>query len=357
MDEMMAQLQGWMGRSQAVEGRLTEAHSAVLDAFCEALAALQGLATLSPQAAAAVWNGLQIAQQTAQGDRQIGPGHWTYQIERLTPAGVQLTFRRASPDQAEAGFQVDNENRLFGTFYIQLDDPAAGKEFAFSLKQTPDGWALVRWQEEQEICSPLAAAPAEMAFWNPNPKVYFWDDLVPTDGQALTSWLAGPGTVSQPAKPLQENLALKVCAKCGAPLEPNVRFCGQCAAPVLAAQALAPLPAAATPVTPSQVQVSLPTMVAQAPTWHLVVKPGGQTIALKGNISIGREQDNDLRLDDQKLSRHHAVIEAAGKGWQVRDLGSTNGTGVNGQRISAPLLLKVGDVIELGDARLTLELR
>jgi len=41
----------------------------------------------------------------------------------------------------------------------------------------------------------------------------------------------------------------------------------------------------------------------------------------------------------------------------VRDLGSTNGTGVNGKRISAPLVLKAGDVIEVGDTRLTLELR
>ena len=318
MNEIMAQLQEWMGRSQAIEGRLAEAPSTVLDAFCEALVALQGPATLSPRAAAAVWNGLQIAQRTAQGERQTGAGHWAYQIERLTPAGVRLTFRRASPNQAEIGFQVDNTNRLFGAFYVQLDDPAKGKEFAFSLKQTLDGWALVRWQDEQEICSPLAATPAEMAFWNPNPKVDFWDDLVPMDGQALTSWLA---------------------------------------APVLAAQAPVPLPAAAIPVPPSQVLVSLPTMVAQAPTWHLVVQPGGQTLALTDELSIGREQDNDLRLDDQKLSRHHAVIEAAGKGWQVRDLGSTNGTGVNGQRISAPFLLKLGDIIELGDTRLTLELR
>jgi hypothetical protein len=150
---------------------------------------------------------------------------------------------------------------------------------------------------------------------------------------------------------------LKTCANCGAPLEPNVRFCGQCAAPVLAVQAPVHLPSAAIPVPPSQVLVSLPTMVAQSPTWHLVVHPGGQTLALTGKFSIGRERDNDLYLDDKKLSRHHAVIEAAGKGWQVRDLGSTNGTGVNGQRISAPLMLKVGDVIELGDSRLTLELR
>ena len=50
------------------------------------------------------------------------------------------------------------------------------------------------------------------------------------------------------------------------------------------------------------------------------------------------------------------MVEAVSRGWQVRDLGSTNGTGVNGKQINAPLLLKAGDVIELGDTRLTLEL-
>ena len=98
-------------------------------------------------------------------------------------------------------------------------------------------------------------------------------------------------------------------------------------------------------------------MVAKAPTWHVVVQSGGQTIALAGSLSIGREPDNGLCLEDNKLSRHHAAIEAVAKGWQARDLGSTNGTGVNGKRISAPLLLKAGDVIEIGDTRLTMEER
>ena len=98
-------------------------------------------------------------------------------------------------------------------------------------------------------------------------------------------------------------------------------------------------------------------MVAKAPTWHVVVQSGGQTIALAGSLSIGREPDNGLCLEDKKLSRHHAALEAVAKGWQVRDLGSTNGTGVNGKRISAPLLLKAGDVIEIGDTRMTMEER
>jgi hypothetical protein len=116
------------------------------------------------------------------------------------------------------------------------------------------------------------------------------------------------------------------------------------------------LPAAAAPAPKPAPQPLPPTVLAKVPTWHVLVQPGGQTIVLAGSLSIGREQDNDLCLEDKQLSRHHAVIEAVDKGWQVRDLGSTNGTGVNGRRINAPFLLKAGDVIELGDIRLTLEL-
>ena len=117
------------------------------------------------------------------------------------------------------------------------------------------------------------------------------------------------------------------------------------------------LPAVEAPAPGPQARPLPATILAKAPTWQVLVQPGGQALALTASLSIGREPDNGLCLGDNKLSRHHAVIEAVSGGWQVRDLGSTNGTGVNGKRISAPLVLKAGDVIELGDTRLTLELR
>ncbi len=68
-------------------------------------------------------------------------------------------------------------------------------------------------------------------------------------------------------------------------------------------------------------------------------------------LTIGRGSGQDLRLVDTRLSSLHAVIERVPGGWRVRDLGSKNGTFVNGKRLEAPHLLAAGDVLEFGDTR------
>jgi hypothetical protein len=123
----------------------------------------------------------------------------------------------------------------------------------------------------------------------------------------------------------------------------------------LVGAARAPLPPQPPPPQPGTAEPVLKNQPLPSSALHLVIQPGGQNIALTGSLSIGRGQDNALRLNDEKLSRHHAVIEAVPYGWQVRDLGSTNGIKVNGKRISAASALKAGDVIEMGDSRLKLE--
>lgn len=75
---------------------------------------------------------------------------------------------------------------------------------------------------------------------------------------------------------------------------------------------------------------------------------GGQrTLPLTGErLSLGRSSDNDLSYpEDSGLSRHHMALERVGEAWQVRDLGSKNGTLLNDERIAAPILLKTGDRI------------
>ena len=64
-------------------------------------------------------------------------------------------------------------------------------------------------------------------------------------------------------------------------------------------------------------------------------------------ISIGRLPDNQLHIPDEGLSRNHAVIEPYGEGWRIRDLGSRNGTKVNGGKV-AEARLRNGDVVRLG---------
>lgn len=65
---------------------------------------------------------------------------------------------------------------------------------------------------------------------------------------------------------------------------------------------------------------------------------------------IGRSPDNHLHVDDAKLSRRHALVWVEGRTAWVEDLGSTNGTDVNGQRIAGPVELGPDDKVELGGA-------
>jgi predicted component of type VI protein secretion system len=74
---------------------------------------------------------------------------------------------------------------------------------------------------------------------------------------------------------------------------------------------------------------------------------------LKGSrIAIGRAESNQIVLDDPKISRLHAVMEHYPAGWSIRDLGSSNGTTVNGEPVRSEHRLLDGDEITLGDVRI-----
>ena len=73
-------------------------------------------------------------------------------------------------------------------------------------------------------------------------------------------------------------------------------------------------------------------------------------------ITVGRAGDNTLALDgDEYASSHHARIELGRDGVWVHDLGSTNGTYVNGQRIDGRERLRPGDSLTIGETELSLE--
>ena len=63
---------------------------------------------------------------------------------------------------------------------------------------------------------------------------------------------------------------------------------------------------------------------------------------------IGREQDCQLRPKSADISRHHCVITQEGEELFVRDLGSSNGTFVNGQKLSGETKVKIGDRVQVG---------
>ena len=77
-------------------------------------------------------------------------------------------------------------------------------------------------------------------------------------------------------------------------------------------------------------------------------KKTGQEVDLRPpGISIGRETDNDVVLEGEGASRYHAKVEWRDEAWIIRDLGSTNGTKLNGERIAEHKLMP-GDRIRIG---------
>jgi len=77
-------------------------------------------------------------------------------------------------------------------------------------------------------------------------------------------------------------------------------------------------------------------------------------IVLDGSLEIGRDPSSDLVLDDEQASRRHARLAVGEEGVLVEDLGSKNGTVVNGRRIRVPTMLEPGDRIVIGETALEL---
>ena len=69
-------------------------------------------------------------------------------------------------------------------------------------------------------------------------------------------------------------------------------------------------------------------------------------------ILVGRAPSADLRLDDPRVSRLHARIEMRDDGVYVEDLGSRNGTAVDGEAVTEPRRLEVDDEVTVGSAAL-----
>jgi pSer/pThr/pTyr-binding forkhead associated (FHA) protein len=89
---------------------------------------------------------------------------------------------------------------------------------------------------------------------------------------------------------------------------------------------------------------------------HLEVwKPTGRQLIPLGSerVTVGKSSTNVVSLDhDSTVSRVHAVLENLGHAWSVRDVGSRNGTYINGEKISAERVLRSGDEVRVGKTKL-----
>jgi pSer/pThr/pTyr-binding forkhead associated (FHA) protein len=94
-------------------------------------------------------------------------------------------------------------------------------------------------------------------------------------------------------------------------------------------------------------------IVSGPPTPNLLWN-GSSYAVLRSPTRIGRLPDNDIVLDDRRVSRHHAEVILQGGRWTLRDTKSTNGTAVNGKMVREAML-KPGDRISLGGLEVSWE--
>ena len=104
-----------------------------------------------------------------------------------------------------------------------------------------------------------------------------------------------------------------------------------------------------------------PTMMGQGrPMATLVVRQGtqaGMSFVISGSQAVlGREEGLDIVLQDPESSRRHARVIWQGGRYVIEDMGSTNGTFVNGMQITMPQALNPGDSIAIGQTALVFQL-
>jgi pSer/pThr/pTyr-binding forkhead associated (FHA) protein len=78
--------------------------------------------------------------------------------------------------------------------------------------------------------------------------------------------------------------------------------------------------------------------------------PTDRVITPSAPVVIGRQHDSDFVIGDRTVSRHHAAIHRRGYTWIVEDLGSTNGTRVNGKPVEGRTTVAPGDELSFGAA-------
>lgn len=94
-------------------------------------------------------------------------------------------------------------------------------------------------------------------------------------------------------------------------------------------------------------------MMQDSGSFRLIVRRGPQPNQShelnKDIVTLGRDITNDIVINDPEVSRHHMRLTRGGGGFTIEDLGSTNGTFINGQRLTGARPLRPGDMVGLGE--------
>jgi hypothetical protein len=88
----------------------------------------------------------------------------------------------------------------------------------------------------------------------------------------------------------------------------------------------------------------------------LLLFDGKRLVVGADGATVGRSRQCDVVIDDPNVSREHAEVRPRGGAWVLNDLGSTNGSCINGRRIEHAEVIRTGDEIEIGTSIITFEL-
>ncbi len=113
-----------------------------------------------------------------------------------------------------------------------------------------------------------------------------------------------------------------------------------------------------TQVIPSKGPVPLPQQAGPYAELVMQTASGGHTFPIESNlVTIGRGLNNDIILEDPRISRQHAQLRYKSRRFLIADQGSTNGTYVNGTPVTTEQVLRAGDIVSLGGLELIFQQR
>jgi len=136
---------------------------------------------------------------------------------------------------------------------------------------------------------------------------------------------------------------MRECPACGTSVSADAEICPACGAEVDGATS------SFSPVASAEGARVAPAEAVEGPV--LVVRKGPQTgerfFVDRAKLTIGRDPDSDIFLNDMTVSRMHAVVEQVGSSVTIKDSGSLNGTYVNGVLVDSAELSS-GDAVQIG---------